>query len=495
VSQGNSNIEILRGEAPLRRLREPARLLLMCILVWGGSWASTQLSLAVHTVSCIWISNGITAAFILTTPARWRLPLFLAAMTTNIGADLASGNTLPRATWFLLCNAIEVAVTVWALRHFGTRARIISKQALLRIGLFGVILGPLICGVLAAPVVSTIDSRSYVEAVRIWFLSDALGCAATLPALLLIMAQDKPNSRHLIASLSDIVWAALLMAVVVVVFWQTRYPLVFLLFPPLAVALFRFRIAGAIYGASIVVIVAAAFTAEGHGPFVLLQQTSPAERVFLFQAFGLTIFGSCVPLGYLIEQRHRLEASLRRTNRKLENLALLDPLTGVRNRRSFDAKMEVEWKRAAASERALSFIYLDIDFFKLFNDAYGHQEGDECLRSVAGILTRGVRSSVDFVARYGGEEFVILLPATSSNAAQETARRIVKAIEDSKIPHRESPFGVVTASFGVATVRPTMNGSPYELIRMADHALYNAKRSGRARIETALTSELELSPP
>ena len=198
------------------------------------------------------------------------------------------------------------------------------------------------------------------------------------------------------------------MTVVVAVFWQTRYPLIFLLFPPLAIALFRFRIAGAIYGASIVVILAAAFTAEGHGPFVLFHQSSPAERVFLFQSFGLVVFGSCVPLGFLIEQRHQLEERLRRSNRKLENLALLDPLTGLRNRRSFDAQMEVEWSRAAASERALSFIYLDIDFFKRFNDAYGHQKGDDCLRSVAGILSRSVRASIDYAARYGGEEFVVL---------------------------------------------------------------------------------------
>ena len=131
-------------------------------------------------MSCIWISNGITSAFILTAPRRWGLPFFLAGLLTNIGTDLASGNTLPLALWFLLCNAVEILVAVLALRHFRTRARVISKPALMRIALFGVILGPLICAALAAPVVSVVDGRSLTEAMRIWFLSDAIGCAATL---------------------------------------------------------------------------------------------------------------------------------------------------------------------------------------------------------------------------------------------------------------------------------------------------------------------------
>jgi len=174
---------------------------------------------------------------------------------------------------------------------------------------------------------------------------------------------------------------------------------------------------------------------------------------------------------------------LKQVNQKLGELAFIDPLTGVRNRRSFDETMESEWAIACAMEVELSLLYLDIDFFKRFNDTYGHQLGDECLRSIAGELVGGDRGSENCVARYGGEEFVVLLPAMSAESAQATAGRIAAAISGLKILHKESPFGIVTASCGIATVRPTAGGSPRELIRGADDALYAAKRKGRARIE------------
>jgi diguanylate cyclase (GGDEF)-like protein len=181
-----------------------------------------------------------------------------------------------------------------------------------------------------------------------------------------------------------------------------------------------------------------------------------------------------------------LEAQLKQANVKLGNLALLDDLTGVRNRRSFDAIMEEEWSTAKANGCELSLLYLDIDFFKRFNDAYGHQLGDDCLRAVAGTLMLNVRATGDCVARYGGEEFVILLPGASAESARATADRMAANILDLKIPHKESPFGAVTASFGIGTVRPSEGGNPYGLIRLADDALYAAKRAGRNRAETRL---------
>ena len=123
-----------------------------------------------------------------------------------------------------------------------------------------------------------------------------------------------------------------------------------------------------------------------------------------------------------------------------------------------------------------------------FNDAYGHQSGDDCLRRVARSLVENVRRSEDCVARYGGEEFVIVLAEVSESSARSTAERITEAIQELKIPHIDSPFGVITASFGIATVRPSSGGSPSWLVHLADDALYAAKRGGRNRIETCVTS-------
>jgi diguanylate cyclase (GGDEF)-like protein len=374
-------------------------------------------------------------------------------------------------------------VTVLSLRHFDVRGEVTTRRSLWRIGLFGVFLGPLTCSLLAAPEVKIIEGRSLLEAMRIWFLSDAIGSAATLPLMLFLLTIERKKDRARTARAADLAWTATLVALAVAVFWQTRYPLIFLLFPPLVAALYRFKLAGAVYGTSLVVVLAAAFTAEAHGPFALSPTATPTERVVLFQIFGLVVLGSCVPLGFSVEERHRLEENLKQANLKLGDLARIDSLTNVRNRRSFDATLESEWSRARANGGEVSLLYLDLDFFKRFNDTYGHQQGDECLRSIARTLAGSDRGSDECVARYGGEEFVILLPAKSAASARAVADRISAAIVDLQIPHKESPFGFVTASFGIATACPSTGGNPYELIRFADDALYAAKRGGRDRIE------------
>jgi diguanylate cyclase (GGDEF)-like protein len=456
----------------------------MCLLVCIGAWASAKLSFAVGTVSSIWIANGIISAFVLTSPSRRKLPFFIAGQLANLAVDLALGDTFHSACWFAVCNSMEVLVTVLPLRHFAGRTEVTNKRALLRIGLFGVLLGPLVGSLLAAPLAHILDGRPFLESLRIWFMADSIGGAATVPCMLLLLTRRRAHPRALSARVADIALASLLVVVTVGVFWQTKYPIVFLLFPPCVAILFRFKLEGAIYGSSAVLVLAAAFTAEAHGPFALFPGAAASERVMLFQIFGLIIVASCIPVGFVIQERHRLERELMLANHKLGELALLDALTGVRNRRSFDAVMESEWLSACASGSDLSLVYLDIDFFKRFNDAYGHQRGDDCLRSVARTLVGGVRGSADCVARYGGEEFVILLPATSADSARATADRIAATILKLKIPHKNSPFGTVTASFGIATVRPSNGGAPQRVIRLADDALYSAKRGGRNRVET-----------
>jgi diguanylate cyclase (GGDEF)-like protein len=472
------------------RVRQPARILLMCLIAFVGGWASTQLSLAVGTVSCIWVSNGIISAFVVTAPRRWKIPFFLVGQLSNLGTDLVLGNALTWAAWFVVCNSVEVLVTVLFLGHFEERAQVSTNRALARMALFGVVLGPLACALLASPAVRILEGRPLLEGMRIWFMADALGCAATLPLTLFLLTRPKVRSRDLHGRVADVAWGTALVTAGVTIFWQTKYPLIFMLFPPLVAILFRFRLAGAVYGTSLVVLFAAAFTAEGHGPFTLFPGAATTERVLIFQMFGLVMFASCIPLGFSIEERHRLEANLKKANQRLGDLALLDPLTGVSNRRSFDAVFESEWSSAHLSGEDLSLVFLDIDFFKRFNDTYGHQRGDDCLRSVAGALAASVRGAVDIVARYGGEEFVVLLPATRADSARATANRIASAILELQISHKESPFGVVTASIGVATVRPRLGGDARVLMRLADSACYAAKQSGRHRIESP--RELEL---
>lgn len=176
---------------------------------------------------------------------------------------------------------------------------------------------------------------------------------------------------------------------------------------------------------------------------------------------------------------------LRKANRRLEALSYVDPLTGIANRRSMQRFIDREWPRVRRHGGAFSMIMVDIDFFKLYNDRYGHARGDECLREVAKELAEHVRRPSDITVRLGGEEFGVFLPETGSAGALKLAEEIRQAVADLHIPHAHSaaaPF--VTVSLGVATV-DTVSANPAALQRLADRALYEAKGAGRNRVAAA----------
>lgn len=177
---------------------------------------------------------------------------------------------------------------------------------------------------------------------------------------------------------------------------------------------------------------------------------------------------------------------LRKTSEYLRQVSQLDGLTSIANRARFDKALESAWRRCGRAQAPLSLILLDVDFFKQFNDKYGHQAGDECLRRVAGLLSQALRREDDLAARYGGEEFVLLLPFTDLIGAQRVASTVQKALAELAIPHKKSqvnPF--VTCSMGIATLVPCMELVRSELVEMADVALYRAKKNGRNRVEVA----------
>jgi diguanylate cyclase (GGDEF)-like protein/PAS domain S-box-containing protein len=167
----------------------------------------------------------------------------------------------------------------------------------------------------------------------------------------------------------------------------------------------------------------------------------------------------------------------------LVDLSTTDGLTELANRRRFDEFLEREWRRSMREDSALSLIFMDVDFFKEYNDHYGHLAGDDCLRHVAGVLGRLVQRPGDLVARYGGEEFACILPGTDQQGATELADKIMKSINNLNLPHVASRAAShVTLSFGVAAMVPERGQSPSELIRLADHLLYSAKKEGRNRV-------------
>ncbi|MDQ6996797.1 MAG: diguanylate cyclase [Mariprofundus sp.] len=180
-------------------------------------------------------------------------------------------------------------------------------------------------------------------------------------------------------------------------------------------------------------------------------------------------------------QKEKLK--LAAANLELERLSSLDGLTGIANRRYFDSVFEREWRRAMRETEPLSLIMCDVDFFKLYNDSYGHQPGDECLKLVASSLSEAMQRPTDLVARYGGEEFVILLPGTHAHGAIKVAEQVRHAVLALQLPHEQSTVhACVTISLGAATVAPMVKHQPKELLLAADKALYAAKGAGRNQV-------------
>lgn len=174
---------------------------------------------------------------------------------------------------------------------------------------------------------------------------------------------------------------------------------------------------------------------------------------------------------------------LRELNNQLEALSLTDALTGIANRRRFDQVLEQEWGHARRSGESLALAVMDVDWFKRYNDHYGHPAGDACLREVAQALATTVNRSTDLVARYGGEEFVFLAPMTDLAGVRGMANKLLQAVEALALPHELSPLGRVSVSIGIAVALPGEEASAEGLVARADAALYEAKEQGRNRVE------------
>ncbi len=187
----------------------------------------------------------------------------------------------------------------------------------------------------------------------------------------------------------------------------------------------------------------------------------------------------------LIRQVRERSEQLEEANRKLALMSYVDAITEVANRRSFEEELKMEWRRSTRAKSALSLLMADIDGFKAYNDALGHQAGDDSLKKVAAVIDDSVRRAGDVVARYGGEEFAVLLPDTDPAGAAILAERIRAAVEERNIWHPSTERGRLTISIGVATMVGREDADGSALVKAADSALYRAKRDGRNLVRVA----------
>lgn len=204
---------------------------------------------------------------------------------------------------------------------------------------------------------------------------------------------------------------------------------------------------------------------------------------YLMKPVGRVVLQAKVAAMYRLVRMQRalvkLTEQLNEANHELHRISMIDGLTGIANRRLFDESLEREWRRCARLKKPLSIVMLDVDYFKKYNDKYGHQAGDECLKAAAKKMSSAVPRASDLAARYGGEEFVLILGETDEEGARWVANRIRQQVIGMKVVHEDSPYGYVTMSCGVSSVLPGDELSVEKLVKSADNALYLAKKHGR----------------
>jgi diguanylate cyclase (GGDEF)-like protein len=263
-----------------------------------------------------------------------------------------------------------------------------------------------------------------------------------------------------------------------------------LLLPSVLFMAVRFGTRWTSLGVALISLATAWAQTTGHRPF---GNAPPHELILRTQEFILTL--SVIGMGFAVllsEQRaltRSLEDKVRartqeleESNSKLGALSATDGLTGIANRRRFDEVLAAEWAHAQRSGQPLALALLDVDMFKNYNDHFGHQLGDDCLRMIANVMHANARRTGDLVARYGGEEFALIAPAADETNALAMARAICNALQELQHAHPSSPFGVVTASIGVAVMVPGNGDTRQTLIERADRALYRAKERGRNQV-------------
>ena len=267
------------------------------------------------------------------------------------------------------------------------------------------------------------------------------------------------------------------------IFGVSQYPLIFILYPLLMLVDYLLGFSGSMIALCCACLLAVYFTEHGYGPFANASNLA-MSRDFAVQLYlGFHLLGF-LPISILFLERRRLHKELKEVLAQTVALASTDALTGVANRRTLDQRLDEQWRQALRHQTSLALLMIDVDHFKQYNDEFGHQGGDGCLRAIATTLGKHVCRAGELVARFGGEEFVVLLPYAKPEEAKALAEILRTAVADLAIPHSTGFAGHVTVSIGCAAIIPQEDQSLEQLLEQADEMLYLAKRAGRNRVRS-----------
>ncbi|MBV1774985.1 diguanylate cyclase [Burkholderiaceae bacterium DAT-1] len=446
----------------------------------------------------VWLPNAVLLAALLLYegPHRWGL-----ALLTFASDVLGKLSVFPVGLAFSLaaCNLFEVGLSYVLLQRAGVSTRLERIQDFGKFVVVGPFLGALCNSVVAGfglslqPGVTT----PYLTLVQLWWYGNGLGLLIYTPMLLLLFkpTDEKPRTTwidQVVLVLSILLGVLIFSGAGLARFGALLTPN--LLLPSILWMAARFDRKWTSLAVAIISIATAWAQTTGHKPF---GDENAHVEMLRTQEFILTL--SIIGMGFAIlisDQRalnNRLESKVRERTRELEEvndklsvLSITDSMTGLANRRHFDEVMQEEWLRAHRDQKPLAVALVDVDFFKLYNDHYGHPAGDVCLKRVAGVLMSWMRRPEDLVARYGGEEFALIAPGMNLDAALARAETMCNELQRQAHPHAASPFKVVTASIGVAVWQPGHDIELPQLIELADQALYQAKLHGRNRVQTLI---------
>ncbi|SEB52949.1 sensor domain-containing diguanylate cyclase [Terriglobus roseus] len=579
-------------------------------------WVAFQWFADASHVIWVWPVTAVQLGILLPFWSDVRLRLW--SIGCGLVANAIAARLLGTPLWFSLAisltSAFDVTVAGAILSRGVSGFEDLKSRASFKLFATAAFVAPVVSGLLATLPVSSLLHGPFGRVLVTSILSDAIGIAVLVPVILFCLTGKYRDPRKLAPHLPPGVLPAILFtAVVVGVFSQSIYPLLFLIFPPLVLLIMVMGLEGAIFANVALVLIACYATAHGHGPLWLSRDVQWEERLVILQIFLWVAMVTGLPIGALLDEQRRAEikandarsiymtllentadmiilssfdgeqrfitaasealtgwtpeefakldrlstfhpedlpvadmviSSMKEGKREhqfryrlrqksggwrwveasarayfddftgevrgyvgtirdissvvkteeareqlslaqegLELMARTDALTSLPNRRAFDNALD-QYILGYRSEVQGVLLILDIDFFKSFNDEYGHQAGDECLRKVGQAISSSLIRSTDTAARWGGEEFCVLMPGAPVHVSERVALNVLDAVRGLRIPHAGNPEGIVTLSIGIAQ-RTEANEDPSLWVQRADAALYASKRSGKNRFTVA----------
>jgi diguanylate cyclase (GGDEF)-like protein len=463
---------------------------LSCVFVLLAvfSWFGIILSHQSQGVATIWLTNGLLFGFVITQSRRLWVSYFAAGLIADTLADVVYGDPFRLAIGVSCANSFEVIASCLLLTYFfGTPLNLAKRRPLVGFLLISVLGAAAVTSSLGATwtmLFTPVDS--WWQMFRTWYLGDMLGMALIAPVVFMLqrpgffsMLQPAQPRRDLLVLLVPVLTTAL-------VFTDSHDPLLFFIFPAFLLVVLRLGFSGTVFSIFAVALMAIALTIKGHGPLMLIVGPQAfLQRIVIAQVFMAVAIFTMFPVAALLEERAALQLSLAASEARYKELANFDELTGLYNRRAFNERLKSDWHRALVAGAPLALVLIDADLFKSYNDVHGHLRGDECLRSIAGIISVTVDKETATVARFGGEEFAVVLPGEGKEHARLLAERIRMAAVGMRLPHPSAPSGLQTVSLGVAVMTSDIGQDVAELIGMADLALYRAKGLGRNQVVVA----------